>query len=989
MKKIYLFLIGAVVLVGVVIMVLLLMPSKVPQSSQTTTIDEIEQLVHANKVDQAKSVIKEIDPFHMQDPEFLLRLARLHIQMRELADASAFAEQAWDNGGKNRSTIDLLLFANQRLGKELLFSYISRFLDELPEDSENSNFIAGVYQDLGYPAEAQKIWLRYFEQKNNSPLERAEYALKVAKSLVLGNDLQGAVGVMEKALDEDCMNLQSFNFYISLCLMIGDYQKGTDLFYLAEKKYSSPELLLKRGLAYIYQAKMDEAKDWLKLLYSPNTSSISSLAVNYNARMYLALTRFLKIEEGDLVSLSDLIQNSKDSIGYLNSNSGSSRLLKLSISPDILEKESVFYEALSQLLEDEVNGAEFFTSKSSLFPEHPVVDFVVLKAGAAHNSNVSAVTSTSLLLKTNKLSLIEGLHGLFIMSPPCITEISRVLYRLGAYEQAVGFIQTVIERKELTAAEINLLLKLALKTENEELLNNLLELKNINEFVDLDVLQEVAKKPGLADKLFGNDIFRVIFLANSNKTEEALKLCEKLQLPAPKDALLRALIHTSSGDVVKADEFYRQSLEAGSNFWGYREYAGFLTEQGRREEAKAIYKKILSAVPADPAAVTGLVNLMELEGETDKALEFLETKLDSQDVAVLLKLAKLSIKKQNFPLALRYSNKIIRALGKNDEAIFYKTIALVGIVQQYPTQQNKQALKKMSLFIQGILEKDHNQLVLVAYLESLYALQEYDLFLRSFKELDGGPEGGILEKQILAFIRTGNLTAAQELLDKSKSRLTNDAFVFAQAELNGAKGDHGSSVPLLRKSENRNLRYKAAEFAVRENKVDEALEIMKTISPTFIDWVRLAATGNSVPNVEFAFRCYDQALELAPDNPLVLNNYAWLGAETGKLDKQKAVAMITTAYSTTPTDTILDTYLFVLDKSQMYDEGLNLIKKNKLLTELSPQTAALYLSMMKKRGKPEAILEILEEILKRDELFWKEFTLDRESVKKEYLRLRI
>jgi len=98
--------------------------------------------------------------------------------------------------------------------------------------------------------------------------------------------------------------------------------------------------------------------------------------------------------------------------------------------------------------------------------------------------------------------------------------------------------------------------------------------------------------------------------------------------------------------------------------------------------------------------------------------------------------------------------------------------------------------------------------------------------------------------------------------------------------------------------------------------------------------------------------------------------------------------MITAAYSATPTDTILDTYLFVLDKSQMYDEGLHLIRENRLLAELSPKTAAKYLSMMKKRGEPEAILEILEELLKRDESFWIDFPQDKDSVKKEYLRLR-
>ena len=127
--------------------------------------------------------------------------------------------------------------------------------------------------------------------------------------------------------------------------------------------------------------------------------------------------------------------------------------------------------------------------------------------------------------------------------------------------------------------DINLLLKLAIKSENEKLLNSLLKLQNINSFVDIEILQAVSDKPKLAEKLYGNNIFKVIFMANSGQISEALTFCNNSKLPLKKKNLLTALIYESAGDVKNADFYFNKSLDKKDNFWGYRDYAAFLISQ--------------------------------------------------------------------------------------------------------------------------------------------------------------------------------------------------------------------------------------------------------------------------------------------------------------------------------------------------------------------------------------------------------------------------
>ena len=989
MKSKFLFLLGGIFLVVIIIIILLIIPVNKLENNETLPeqLDKIQKFIIDGKQARAKELLHVVVENKITQSDLLLKLAKIYLLLGDKSVSAKLIEKAWRYGAKQPNSIILLLITHSDLNKKVLYSYISRYLEELPDTRTNDLFRADIYQDLNHSAEAQTIWLRYFNDKYNSSIERARYAVKIAQSFILENKMNDAINIMRSANKQDCMNLASYNLFISLCLMTNNSEQAKELLCKAIMEYTSKELQFKDALISLYMGELVKSEQKLNKLQIPSTSSVSDLATQYNARMYLALLRIMK--NGKNAFFLDLIYNSKESRTYLNKNKGISKLLKLYIAPEILEAETLFYTNLANLIKGKPNAFEIFKSKNSLYPNHPVVDFIILKLSLSDNNDAVAVAKIKDFLSVSKLSMIEGGHGLFILSPASIASMSQVLYTIGAYKDAEKLLTSLTDRKKYTAKTINMLLKLAIKTNNKKLLNMLLALKEIDQCVDFEILKEIVDKPVLQSQLCKQGIFKVIFLANDGKIDEALKLCDSIKLPKFKKTLLEAQIKAMGGDIKTAEKLFKESLNAKNNFWGYREYAKFLILHKRYNEAEKLYREILVNNPDDIVSIIGVVNLLELNNKIDEAEKWLNKHIVLDNSDIFLKLTKLNIKKTNYPMALKYVNKVLRSLGKNDEAIFYKTIALIGVYQQYPTNQNKIAVKKMSAFLKKFLF-EKNSLIFTAYIEALYSLKEYSTLLANIDIVKIDQSNlWLLKKQIMSLLYTHKSKLAVKLLQKYDKMLERDFVMLANAELYLIKKDYEKSIALLEKSKNRNLRYKAAKLAVRAKKTDMALRIMQTLSPSYLDWGGVAQIASAENNVPFTVLCYNNALKLAPNNPLILNNYAWFGANSGALPKDKVIAMIKKAYSITATDGILDTYLFVLAKYREYKQCKEIVHQKYVLQKMSPNLIFKYINIMREGECIGECIFVMNNILQRKDLFWAKYPKSKQYVEKQLLNFKM
>ena len=80
-------------------------------------------------------------------------------------------------------------------------------------------------------------------------------------------------------------------------------------------------------------------------------------------------------------------------------------------------------------------------------------------------------------------------------------------------------------------------------------------------------------------------------------------------------------------------------------------------------------------------------------------------------------------------------------------------------------------------------------------------------------------------------------------------------------------------------------------------------------------------TYHEVGKLERCYACYDSALVLVPDNPQVLNNYAYfLSLESSNLEKAQVMAhRVCELHPNSPT--YLDTYAWVLYQSGQYTQA--------------------------------------------------------------------
>jgi tetratricopeptide (TPR) repeat protein len=989
MKAKFIFLLGVILTVLAVIIVLMFIPSSDLNKADGIIgqLEEVKKRIINGEESAARKLLNSIDVKKLKQPSLLIKLAENYFLLGENKTSRKILENAWSKGMKEPATVQLLMASDTGKSKEEQYAYICRFLDELPDTRSNTLFRAEIYYRLDHKKDAEKIWLRYFNDKTISSEKRGKYVRRAIQCRILDNDLSGASELLDRAYSQGCMTLPLYNLATSLYLLNGNREKSEKFLEEAKKRYTSEELQLKDAMISLYMGNLDKALNKLNEIQMPSTSSISDLVVQYNARMYLALLRVM--QSGKDAFFLDLIYNSKESSRYLEGNRGRSRLLSLYISPEILESEVLFYKALSDVLKNKTDAVANFKLKNDLFPNHPVVDFIVLKLALLHDSTISSVAKVRKYFSTGKLSIIEGIHGLFILSPPVTAEIAQILYSLGAYKDAEALLSSLEGRSKYTAKTINMLLKVALQTNNKKLLDALLQLKNIDKFVDLEVLMLIGKRPDLLSRLSRKGVFKVILLANNGKIDKALTLADSLQLPGERLTLLKAEIYALAGNNVKAETLFKRSLNAENNFWGYREYASYLMRTGKVDAALKLYREILSDKKDDVSALIGEALCLDLAGDLDKAIEQLNKHLVNANPYILLTLAKLNIKKGNYPLGLRYADKVLTVAGKNNEAVFYKTVALIGIYQQYPTDQNRMALKKMSEFLKRDAgEKDN--LLFTAYIESLYSLKEYKTLLDITSAIHSDESNiWLIKKRILSFIYLGDIDNAEKLLSANRAKLDKNFLILVDSEFYAAKKEYMKAIALLRKSENRPLRYKAAKLAVKAGKSELSLEIMKNISPTYLEWGGLGDIAGAEKNLSLAFQCYEEALKLAPENPLILNNYVWLALNSGKLPEKKILTMIRKAYRLTPTNGILETYLSVLMKYGKEQEAEDVLKDKHTLKNAAPGVILKYLQILEKSGKSRERILVFNSILKRDDSFWTNYPLSRKKIEAELLKLKM
>jgi putative PEP-CTERM system TPR-repeat lipoprotein len=154
----------------------------------------------------------------------------------------------------------------------------------------------------------------------------------------------------------------------------------------------------------------------------------------------------------------------------------------------------------------------------------------------------------------------------------------------------------------------------------------------------------------------------------------------------------------------------------------------------------------------------------------------------------------------------------------------------------------------------------------------------------------------------------------------------------------------------------------------RLGKVPEAIGVLEgwlDSSPEDVSsWSRLGMLNQHVGNIDAALTAYERAASLSSDDPVLLNNMAWL--YLGR-DDQRAIDLATRAYRMAPSRAeIVDTYGWVLLQSGRPRDGLAALQQALLIAPRNAEIALHVAEGLRQLGRGEEARPILQRVMREN-----------------------
>ncbi|MGD2117583.1 MAG: PEP-CTERM system TPR-repeat protein PrsT [Chromatiales bacterium] len=401
-------------------------------------------------------------------------------------------------------------------------------------------------------------------------------------------------------------------------------------------------------------------------------------------------------------------------------------------------------------------------------------------------------------------------------------------------------------------------------------------------------------------------------------------------------------------------------------------HASSFRKQGKMNEARQWYEKALAAAPDYRPAIINLAQVDTLQGKYEKARQSLDKllKLEPENPQLLYELAKVDMKRGDTRSAIRRMEEVFK---KNPKQL---NVSFALIDAHISEKQISEALARALRLKSDLPENFH----VLQKLATVYLLQgdkenAQPILQQASRLASSSPEKlyQVARLQIAANASDDARWALQQALTQEPENLI---FLVALADLQIATGRHKDAADLIDKinrlypkqdsgkllagflarEQNRqqdaaNYFRQALEISDRESTAihlfqaqwanqqeKKALQLLENWYVKHPEALRttvvLAQVYHSKQQHAKAQSLYEQAVQITPDDPLLLNNLANLYAETGN---NKALQLAQKAFSILPENAdILDTLGWLLVQSGSLQEGLTRLREASLRNADSP-----------------------------------------------------
>jgi len=587
------------------------------------------------------------------------------------------------------------------------------------------------------------------------------------------------------------------------------------------------------------------------------------------------------------------------------------------------------------------------------------------------------------------ITYLRRAHEIKPFQPPVVVALVQALLADGQTKEGEALAKEMIQRDKTFGPIYDLLLGHYLRSNQAEDAESILKAKAANNpKYALPLLQLAAYYAGVRrreemqatlQKLTSNpkdfpQAFRLVgdFYARIGEPDTAIGYYEQGVKANPKDAAaLRLLIAQSlvtQGKRAEATRLLDQILKekpGDDNAKAMR--AGLMIDPSQPEQVRAAVNELqdlVSRMPKNHVLRFNLARALAARGDVVQARNQLQEaiKIDPSYLPPRLGLARLHLARREFAQLLQASREILELDPRNLEARLLQSQAQVGMGNIAQARQD----------VLQTIEQFPNSADAVLQLALL------NIHERKFKEAE----------DILAKLHRTNPGDLRAVLGLSEVYAVQSQF---------DKGIDLLSAELAKQPDRVDLRIGVANLQVRSKKYDEAIANFKKAlerSPkssdlrlsigeayrlkgdiqSAVDFFRKAQVANpddarvylplamlldATGRQPEARTAYEHVLKLQPDNPIALNNLAYMLAETGG-DLDRALALAQRARQKLPQDpNVADTLGWIYIKKNLSDNAIEIFQE--LVTKLPGNSTYRYhlgMALYQKGDKPSARKEL-------------------------------
>ena len=442
---------------------------------------------------------------------------------------------------------------------------------------------------------------------------------------------------------------------------------------------------------------------------------------------------------------------------------------------------------------------------------------------------------------------------------------------------------------------------------------------------------------------FQSDYLLAMFRLRDQDWDGVMAAANGLVAKSPDNPIgynLQGAAALGKGDVEAAEGYFRAAVERDPGFLpAVRNLSRLAERNGNLAGARRVYQDVLSHTPGDEGALLGLADLSLRQSEVAAALGYLLQAADANpaSVSARLGLARLYLATGQLGDARRRVHEA-RALapGSPDLLLLQAEIDL--------RSGNRDAAARAAGDLQAILVRQSDNQPLLLAVGSLQARVGQSALARGNLErvlkLTDGKSVEALRFLARLDLQNSDLRAAEERLQQL--RPLNDQgpeFELLQGDVRLASGDREGARRIYRQLSGRGVREGVVRLASLDLAADDVDRAIDRLQAWLVDnkedmgaELLLADALLRSQETDKALSRYESLVET--NNPVVLNNLAWLYMERGDV---RAVEMARRAVLAAPDDPdVLDTLGWILLRQGEVDEALRLLRRSLQLKPGNP-----------------------------------------------------